>query len=338
MNKRLWLLYVFFPLSLVLFIDQITKTWASDLTHTLRFGKLFFSLHHNYGAILGLFSDLPAVLRVVSLSTGGAFLVFTFFVLQYLLPTKFPHLRIGMSILLGGILGNVLDRILMGYVVDFIAFDFGRWVSPVFNLSDALQWVGYILIFYGLIRYGHQLWPDNDSRKRYWINPKFQLEYSLKMMAAGLGFSIIALVFSYTYFRVAMIELIGHQPSLEEKFLNPYVVTFGIVTCGFLSVLFLVGLVLSHRAAGPIFAFEKFLDDLMAGKKRVLKLRAGDEFRHLEELSLKLAEHFGSAVEEPPTESESDKDDTTKDDVAADSASDTGLPNSTNTTSRKLIV
>jgi hypothetical protein len=58
----------------------------------------------------------------------------------------------------------------------------------------------------------------------------------------------------------------------------------------FAAVLFLVGRVLSSRIAGPLYAFEKFLDDLAAGKPRVLRLRAGDEFKHLETIAARLSQ------------------------------------------------
>ena len=149
MKKRDWLL-VIAPLMFTWFIDRITKIWASSLVGYHDYGFVGFTLHHNHGAMLGLFSDLPPVLRIVSLSTGGAFLTFTYFIIQYLLPIRSIPLRAGMSMLLGGILGNVSDRIVWGYVVDFLVFRYDRFTSPAMNLADVLQWVGYFLIVYAL--------------------------------------------------------------------------------------------------------------------------------------------------------------------------------------------
>src|SRR5437868_2838520 len=119
-TKRHWLLVVILPFLGAWGIDRITKVFAEKVSGFLMYGPFGITLHHNHGALLGLFSDLPAVLRIVSLSTGGAFLIFTFFILQYLLPTKSFKLRGGMSLLMGGIIGNVTDRILYGYVIDYI--------------------------------------------------------------------------------------------------------------------------------------------------------------------------------------------------------------------------
>lgn len=291
MKKHEWSL-VFVPLALTWFLDFITKEWAVTLTGPKIYGYLGFVLHHNPGAMLGLFSDLPPVLRIVSLSTGGAFLVCIYAIIQYLLPIKSLTLRTGLSILLGGILGNVTDRILFGHVIDFIVIGNQSISSPAFNVADALQWVGYGLIVYAIVREGELLWPENNARKMYWINTRFQLKYCFFLLSVGLGLGLISLVFSYTYLRVTMIELVGNNQMVLDKFLLPYVLTFMIITLGFCAGLFTIGKIISHKIAGPIYAFEKFVTDIMEGKSRPFKLRAKDEFKHLENLAHRIQDHM----------------------------------------------
>lgn len=255
------------------------------LTGIKSLGYLHFVLHHNHGAMLGLFSDLPAVLRIVSLSTGGAFLLCTYAIIQYLLPIKSLTLRAGLSILLGGIIGNVTDRIIHGYVVDFIVIGTPQLSSPAFNIADALQWVGYAMIVWAIIREGELLWPENNVRKQYWVNYRFQIKYSVFLMGVGISLTTISLVFSYTYMRVMISELIGNNPAILQKFLGPYIITYIIICFAFCAILFAIGRLISHRIAGPLYAFERFLDEALAGNSKGLKLRAGDEFKHLEELA-----------------------------------------------------
>ncbi len=288
MKKRDWLL-VTLPLIATWILDRVSKVAASNMPGSSTHGPVSFILHHNHGAMLGLFSDLPAVLRIVSLSTGGAFLICSYVIVQYLLPIRSLMLRSGLSILLGGILGNVADRIIYGYVIDFIVLGSPSLSSPAFNLADALQWVGYGMIVFAIIREGDLLWPEYNSRKVYWINKKFQLKYCLVLMAVGLGLTLISLVFSYTYLRVTISELVGNNQFLLNKFLIPFVITYAIICVAFCAILFAVGRLISHRIAGPVYAFERFLiDNLLEGKDRGLKLRSGDEFRHLEELAEKV--------------------------------------------------
>lgn len=284
MKKSEWLI-VFLPLILTWFVDFLTKKWAAGMLQPMDLGNLHFILHYNPGAMLGLFSDLPAELRVVSLSTGGAFLFCTYALIQYLLPIKSLTLRTGLSTVLGGILGNVTDRILYGHVIDFIVFSYQRTMSPAFNIADALQWVGYGLISYSIFKEGDQLWPEFNARRRYWINPRFQLKYCFFLMGVGLGLGLISVVFSYTYLRVTMINLIGDNSAILNKFLFPFTMTFTMVIIGFCIGLFTVGKIISHKIAGPIYAFEKFLMDTMAGTNRPFKLRTKDEFKHLEKIA-----------------------------------------------------
>lgn len=286
MKKKDW----FIVIGLVLLtwgLDQITKAWASATLRELTFyGPIGFVLHHNPGAILGTFSHLPPILRVVSLSTGGAFLIFIYGSIQYLLPSRSMQLRMGMSLLLGGILGNVTDRIVAGAVVDFIVLGSYALPSPAFNIADAIQWVGYLLVVYGLIRDGNLFWPDINARRTVWINPRFQLKYCMTLVAIGCCFSVIAGVFTYTYLKVTIDDLvIGPVKLTEKRFLEPFLMVYLIITVGFMTALFALGRILSHRTAGPIYAFENYLRDLMRGNDRKFRLRQGDEFKHLEELA-----------------------------------------------------
>ncbi|UYL09996.1 signal peptidase II [Bdellovibrio sp. SKB1291214] len=292
MKKREWLI-VIFPLLVTWLFDRVTKLWAADITAVKSYGPLHFVLHHNHGAMLGLFSDLPSVLRIVSLSTGGAFLLCTYALIQYLLPIKSLTLRTGLSILIGGILGNVADRIAWGYVVDFIVVGTPSLSSPAFNIADALQWVGYGLIVLAIIREGELLWPENNSRKKFWVNLSFQLKYCILMMAVGLSLTLISLVFSYTYLRVTITELVGSNQFLLNKFLVPYVITFTIICIAFCMITFAVGKVLSHRIAGPIYAFERYINGIFAGENaRVFKVRKGDEFKELEQLAAEISKRL----------------------------------------------
>lgn len=283
--KRIEWVIVLFPLIVCWVLDRITKLWANSLDSVLSYGYLNFVLHHNHGAMLGLFSELPQVLRIVSLSTGGAFLLCIYVIIQYLLPIKSLVLRTGLSILIGGILGNVADRIIWGYVVDFIVLGTPSLSSPAFNIADAVQWVGYGMIVSAIIKEGEILWPENNTRRKYWVNPSFQLKYCFVLLGVGIGLTVISLVFSYTYLRVSISELVGGNQFLINKFISPFVITFLIISVGFCGILFTVGKIISHRIAGPLYAFERFLDDTLAGRPSHLKLRAGDEFKHLEELS-----------------------------------------------------
>ena len=293
MKRKEWATHLLVVLGLV-FIDQITKWIADENIRSVHFwGPFGLILHHNPGAMLGTFSDLPPILRIVSLSTGGAFLVFIYMSLQHLISRPTPLLRYGMSILLGGILGNVIDRIFAGAVTDFLLLRALGKTTPAFNIADFVQWIGYGMIVVCLIRDGNIFWPEKDSRKKVWVIPNFQKKYILSAMGLAAGFTLIMGVFFFTYLKITIDSLvIGDAPTVEKKFLVPFFITFTVIALGFWLMVFILSRILSHRVAGPLYAFEKFIEDLLAGKSKPLRLRQGDEFKHLEELANKLRNQF----------------------------------------------
>ncbi len=307
MRKRDWL-FVFALLPLTWGFDQATKWWAVHFITGVQFyGPVGFVLHRNPGAMLGAFSDLPPVLRIVSLSTGGAFLIFIYGILQHLLPMRLMSLRLGMTILLGGILGNVTDRVIDGAVTDFIVLGSRSLATPAFNFADAVQWVGYILIVLEMSKNGALFWPDSNARKRLWINPGFQLKYCAILIANGLAFAIISGVFTYTFIKMTITDLVvGPSLLTQKRFLIPFLQVYSLFTVAFACALFVLAKALSHRTAGPIYAFEKYLNDLLDGKPpRRFKLRSRDEFKELESLAQRLSDHLGQPPSSlPPVELE----------------------------------
>ncbi len=284
-------------LFLVVIFDQYTKIWAQSIPETW-IGPLHLVLVHNHGAMLGLFSDLTAFLRVVTLSTSGFFILSIYFFIQYAIPIPIMKLRYGLSLLVGGIIGNVLDRIYYGYVIDFVAFEFYGRHTPVWNAADMIQWIGYILLTYSILKEGYLLWPDKNTRTRFWVNERFQMKFSALFVAIGLMLTIISFVFSYTYLKLSLSEIVGTNSQIIEKYAMSFIFSFCILLFVFSLSLFVVARQISHHIAGPVYAFERYLADLLAEKQEdkpmySLKLRAGDDFRHLE----KSAEDLKAKIE-----------------------------------------
>ncbi len=289
MKTRDWLLVVA-TLLLAVIADQASKNWAWTMTeHWV--GPIHFVLVNNDGAMLGMFSKLPAFLRIVTLSTSGFFILSLYAFLQFMVPVKVMRLRLGLSLLVGGILGNVLDRTYYGYVLDFISMKIGNHHTPIWNVADMIQWIGYALLIYSLFKDGKQLWPDQDYRNKFWINKRFQLKYAFIFIGTGVLVSLVCMVFSYTYFKIALKELGVYES--HEEYTKAFLYSFGILVLAFSIVLFSVAKFISHRIAGPVYAFERFLSAALDGKgleeeKKALQLRAGDDFKHLEKLAEKI--------------------------------------------------
>ncbi len=291
MNRRLWTL-VYLPIPLMILLDWFTKSLALRYSHGQEGPFSVFYLIYNHGAMLGLFSDLPPTLRIVTLSTLGALIVGVYLLFQYMIPGRHLKLRIGLSILLGGILGNVLDRIRYGAIVDFIKFQIWGITTPIFNVADAVQWIGYALIVYFFIREGHLLWPKENYRKSFWINAPFQRRFSLFLATLSLILTGVFAVFSYTYLRVTLQELTAMNHHIVEKFAQPFVFLIAGLGVAFAFLIYIVGSIFSHRIAGPIYAFERFIREIMKGNPAHFRVRQSDEFKNLEHLAEEVKAKF----------------------------------------------
>jgi len=109
-------------------------------------GLLSLSHVHNHGAAFGLLSDwnLPyqsLLLSVLSLLALGA--IATYFV-HLPAPARLPRLALGL--VLGGAVGNVIDRLRLGYVVDFVHVYWRDYQWPDFNVADSAITIGVALL------------------------------------------------------------------------------------------------------------------------------------------------------------------------------------------------
>jgi len=135
---------------LIVAADQLSKIWIRSYPEGQAiFETGFFRvIHtHNTGAAFGLFQGHSFALTVVALVTIAVILLYALLVYR-----RFPILdnRLGKSALglvLGGAVGNLIDRLRFGYVTDFI--DFGVW--PAFNIADSAVTVGVIMLAYSLL-------------------------------------------------------------------------------------------------------------------------------------------------------------------------------------------
>ncbi|MBF0272453.1 MAG: signal peptidase II [Magnetococcales bacterium] len=123
---------------LVFVLDQWAK-WLStrELAEqgiTLIPGFFDLVLVHNVGAAFGLFTGMAAEYRVLFLCSVAA--VASLLIIWMLRTAETRILVVGLGMLLGGALGNLLDRVRFGWVVDFLYVHWHDLSFPVFNLAD----------------------------------------------------------------------------------------------------------------------------------------------------------------------------------------------------------
>jgi signal peptidase II len=155
-SKTLWLWYGFAVL--VFAFDQLTKLWAEAALQggdTIVVTSFFrFQLAYNTGAAFSLLYDAGGWQRwffaVLALIVSVAIAIW----IARLVASKVRHRRwelLGLSLILGGAVGNLYDRIVLGHVVDFIVWHYRDYYWPTFNIADAAICVGAAVLIYDML-------------------------------------------------------------------------------------------------------------------------------------------------------------------------------------------
>jgi signal peptidase II len=144
--------------------DQASKAWA---VKTLRFGEdrvvirnfLQFAYTENPGIAFGQLQDHGSFGRwfFVILAAAASIAVFYYFIRT---PRSDDRVLGACALLLAGILGNLTDRVRLGYVVDFIVMHAGDYHWPTFNIADASICIGAALLMLDLF-FGRKRQPAN---------------------------------------------------------------------------------------------------------------------------------------------------------------------------------
>ena len=139
----------------VFFSDQLSKWFVQgyfDNAHSPQAFSGFFNLVEawNTGVSFSMFND-GGILGMVVLSLFAIGVIV--FLLMWLKKEDDKVVQLSLGFIIGGALGNVVDRIRFGAVYDFLDFYYNNWHWPAFNLADAFICTGaFIIILHGMIK------------------------------------------------------------------------------------------------------------------------------------------------------------------------------------------
>ena len=158
MNRKILIIAI-----IALAIDQITKVATSIL---LEFNKpltvikdfFYLTLCHNEGAAWGIFSNTKIIILI-----GTIIALITIYHFIYCFKQNKRN-TLAFGLLLGGLSGNLIDRLLFGYVRDFLDFYIFGYDYPVFNIADICIVFGVILLIIAVLK-GEDNNEDNSNRK-----------------------------------------------------------------------------------------------------------------------------------------------------------------------------
>jgi len=140
---------------LVVILDQVTKVWvsASLALHQSIVVLPFFNLTllHNEGAAWSILANAGGwqrwFLSGVAILISGAIVIW----LSRLKRQQWL-LACALALILGGAVGNVIDRVIYGYVIDFLDVYYQQWHYPIFNIADSAISVGAVMLLIDTLR------------------------------------------------------------------------------------------------------------------------------------------------------------------------------------------
>ena len=145
MSKKVYIIS-----TIIFLIDQLSKSLVSTylkLNESISIIQDFFYIRYinNYGASWGILENNRTLLVIFSL-------IAIIIILRYMYSFKKTKLNIyGFGFLLGGILGNLSDRLLFGYVKDFFDFIIFNYDYPVFNIADIFIVLGVFMLIISIL-------------------------------------------------------------------------------------------------------------------------------------------------------------------------------------------
>lgn len=133
-----------------LVIDRLTKIYAvNNLMEKNINGKLFnLTYLENRGAAFGILQDKRSVFIILT----SAIVIYLLYYFVKNIKTSPRILNLSLALIISGAIGNFYDRLIQGYVVDFIEFSFVKF--PVFNVADILVTIGCALMIIYIILHG----------------------------------------------------------------------------------------------------------------------------------------------------------------------------------------
>lgn len=158
-GRRIFAYRLLLVLAIIVFVlDQLTKAWIAARLPFPTYGEMggaivvipgFFHLVHvgNTGAAWSMFSGQSIWLAVLAAAT-----LLGIYYWRHTLGLRDRLTQVCFGLLCGGIVGNLVDRIVHGHVIDFVDLHFGSYTYPTFNVADSGICVGVILYLIQSIR------------------------------------------------------------------------------------------------------------------------------------------------------------------------------------------
>jgi signal peptidase II len=260
----------------IFFICLLIRSFVSD---QLNVYGTFYVLKKvtNHGFLFGQFSEVSSLLKIMFIVSILGFLYFLSLLVFFFLSTDFFFMKIGISLMLGGFTSNAIEKLLYGYVIDYVAIKLPFYNQYFFNLADFLQLIGLVIAIQSVLKNKTKIWFSDEKRFQLILNPGFQFRFVKKII---IFFILMAVFLGAITF--AALEQLFELSLIEEKLIHDYRLMF-FMTYISMSVFFIIITIffllkISHKIIGPLYVFKKFI---INPSKQEIVLRKNDYFQDI---------------------------------------------------------
>ena len=158
---------LFFVSGVLIVMDQYTKLMVSlhiPLNYSVKVVEGFFNFTHirNSGVAFGLFASQQSEYKALMFIAISTIAIIAILVIFHQTPKEKKMVQTGLILIFSGAIGNLIDRILHGEVIDFVDFFINRHHFPAFNIADSCITVGVIMMVIDLF-FG-EAGPDSSAK------------------------------------------------------------------------------------------------------------------------------------------------------------------------------
>ena len=158
---------LFFVSGVLIVMDQYTKLMVSlhiPLNYSVKVVEGFFNFTHirNSGVAFGLFASQQSEYKALMFIAISTIAIIAILVIFHQTPKEKRMVQTGLILIFSGAIGNLIDRILHGEVIDFVDFFINRHHFPAFNIADSCITVGVIMMVIDLF-FG-EVGPDSSTK------------------------------------------------------------------------------------------------------------------------------------------------------------------------------
>ena len=280
----------------VVLIDKWLKSLVASGSLSLSESWIVITPHFNEGVLGGLFADLhPWIIRIFFSVLFGFIALLTSLFLYFLRHKEVPRLKYGIVLYVSGILGNVWDRAATGRITDFLTLNLPLMRHYALNFADLVLLTGLALIIASFIFDNRLIWFNQNQRRSLIIESRFQFGFSAFLVFMAAMGALIVAIYSFTFLKVYLDPSVTAPAGAE--IIRDYLLGLVIIEVGFLLITLGVGLIFSHRMAGPIYAFERYIERIVGKREagsdpEVFRLRNMDHFKSLEKTAEQILERL----------------------------------------------